>query len=92
MNIHFEIRIVCGVFAPLSEFDADSGYFTSQFFKTINDEQQARALFRDLQEKSSDYRDDSLYGFLQAHFGHEEFDVCNLRIDGLYKVTEEKLK
>jgi hypothetical protein len=84
MNIYFEIRIRVGV----SEF-AVSGVLP--FAKKFGDEKQAREFLVDLQTKAADHYDDSLFDFLQENFGHEEFDVCNLRIDGLFKITEEKL-
>lgn len=89
MSTYYEVRIICGVFSESSEFDGD--YFTSPFYKRFDIEKEAKVFFAVLQSRSADHRDDGLYDFLQENFGHEEFDVCNLRIDGLFKITEEKL-
>jgi hypothetical protein len=60
--------------------------------KKFDDEGQARECFAELQRnvlEETHKNDDTLYDFLQENFRHEEFDVCNLHIDGLFKITEE---
>jgi len=87
MNTHFEIRIRVGVFYP-------PNYSITSRIKKFDDEKQARECFVELQRNALEEtlkNDDTLYDFLQENFGHEEFDVCNLHIDGLFKITEEKL-
>jgi hypothetical protein len=88
MNIYFEIRIKAGVFSV--QFNGGNFYSFLPFSKRFGDEKLARELLADLQMRLSDHR--SLFDFLQKNFGYEEFDVCNLGIDGLFKITEEKLK
>jgi ferritin len=80
-----------GVFSVLSEFEGED-YSLLPFSKKFDDEKLAREFFNNLHDKASDHHDDGLFDFLQENFGHEEFDVCNLRIDGLFKIAEEKLK
>jgi hypothetical protein len=88
MSIHFEVRIRVGVLESTAD---GSHYLALPLTKKFGDEKQAREFLVDLQIKAADHHDDSLFDFLQENFGHEEFDVCNLRIDGLFKITEEKL-
>lgn len=93
MSIYFEVRIKVGVFSVLSELEGGEDYYALlPFAKKFDDEKQANGFLADLQTKAADHHDDSLFDFLQENFGHEEFDVCNLGIEGLFKITEEKLK
>jgi hypothetical protein len=86
MNIRFEVKIHVGI----SEFANDgNNYYAASRTKKFDDEKKAVKFLTDLRIQLGNT--DQLFDFLQENFGYEEFDICNVRILGLFKITEEEL-